>query len=165
MLKVLSNIYDINFSKLVKWRVPAPIRKVFLLTWLGVLVTPIAKLHQLFLMFRKAKLYQLKITPQVCYLEMMLNDAFDFTLRRIRIVDAIWFPATYIFQEAELKSVPLFTDAENMPVIIYTDSESGNFKDDFIVLVPVGLIFNEEEMKGKINSYKLAGTKYTIQIV
>jgi len=159
------NVYDIDFKKLVKWETPFPLRKVFWLTLLGVMVYPVAQLYQLFLRFKDAKLYQLKITPAVCYLEMMLNDGFDFTLRRIRIVDAKWYLPTYIYQEDELKPVYLKQEGEDEPLYLYTESEAGQFRDDFVVLVPAGLIFNMDEMKGKLDSYKLIGTRYKIQIV
>ena len=159
------NVYDIDFKKLVRWWTPYPLRKTFLLSLVGVLLYPVAQLHQLFLRFKDAKLYQLKITPQVCYLEMMLNDSFDFTTRGIRIVDAIWYLPTYIFQEAELKPVYLKKEGEGAPQWIYTEAEAGEFKDDFTVLVPVGVVFNLEQMKAQLDSYKLAGTRYKIQIV
>lgn len=158
-------MYDIDFKKLVRWWTPVPLRKVFWLTLLGVLVYPVSQLHQLFLRYKKAKLYQLKITPQVCYLEMMLNDSFDNTDRGIYIEDAIWYLPTYIYQEAELKPVYISMESEAAPVIVYTESEAGEFRDDFVVKVPATVLFNIEEMKGKIDSYKLAGTHYKIQIV
>jgi len=158
------NVYDIDFKKLVKWWTPYPLRKIFWLTFLGVLLYPVAQLHQLLLRFQTAKLYQLKINSQVCYLEQMLNDSFDLTLRRIYISDAIWYLPTYIYQEAELKPVYVKKEGEDTPVYIYTESEAGEFRDDFVVFVPVGLVFNMDEMKGKIDSYKLSGTSYKIQI-
>lgn len=159
------DVYDIDFKKLVNWLTPYPLRDEFLLSLLGVQVYSIAQLHQLFIRFIAAKIYQLKITPQVCYLEMLLNDSFDFTLRRIRIADAIWYLPTSLYQEAELKPVALNLEGEGSPTYLYTDSEAGTFKDDFIVLVPAGLIFNSLEMRGKVDSYKLSGTHYKIQIV
>ena len=133
--------------------------------WLLALVTPIIFLYGDFKRFRTAKKYQLLITPQVCYLEKMLNDAFDFTLRRITIVDAVWFPATNIFQELELKPLALYTEIEALPLILYTEGEAGDFQDDFVVEVPISLVFNQDQMKATINNYKLAGTKYKIQTV
>lgn len=159
------NVYDIDYRRLVKWWTPYILRKPFLLTFLGVLVYPVAQLHQLFLRFKTAKLYQLKITPQVCLLEMMLRDSFDPIDRGIYIVDAKWYLPTYIYQEDELKPVYLKKESEAAPVILYTESEAGRFRDDFIVLVPAGVVFNIDEMRGKIDSYKLAGTHYKIQIV
>ena len=165
LYKMAYNVYDINFSRFVRWWTAYFLRKPLLLTLLGVLVYPVAQLHQVFLRFRTAKLYQLKITPQVCYLEMMLNDSFDNTARGIYIEDAIWHLPTYIYQEAELKPVYLAIESEAAPVYVYTESEAGEFRDDFVVKVPATVLFNIEEMKGKIDSYKLAGTHYKIQIV
>lgn len=159
------NVFDIVFQRLVKWWTPYTKRKPVFLTLMGVMVYPLAQLHQSFLRFKAAKLYQLKITPQVCYLEMMLNDSYDFTTRGIRIVDAKWYLPTYLYQEAELKPVYLYQESELKPVYLYTESEAGQFRDDFVVLVPAGVVFNIEEMKGKLDSYKLAGTHYKIQIV
>jgi len=159
------DVYDIDYKKIVKWWTPYPLRDVFLLTYLGVIIYPIAQVHQLFLRFKTAKLYQLKITPQVCYLEKMLNDAFDFTARRIWIDDAIWYQPTYLYQENELKPVALSTDAENKPIYLYQEGEVGDFKDDFVVYVPATVAFNVQQMIGSLDSYKLAGTRYKIQIV
>lgn len=160
-----NNVYNINYARLVKWWTPFFLRYPVLLTILGVMVTPVALLHQSFLRFKTAKLYQLKITPQVCYLETMLNDSFDAVLRGIYITDAIWYLPTYIFQEAEDKPVYVYTEAEAQPIYIYTESEAGQFRDDFIVNVPAGVVFNMDEMRGKLDAYKLAGTRYKIQIV
>lgn len=157
--------YIIDFSKLTRWLLPAFIRKAKMMYWLLALVTPIIVLYGDFKRYRTAKKYQLLITPQVCYLEKMLNDAFDYTLRRIRIVDAVWFPPLNIFKDAESKPVFIYTLAENNPVALYTEGEVGLFQDDFIVEVPAAVVFNEAQMKASINNYKLAGTKYKIQVV
>ena len=93
----------------------------------------------------------------------MLNDSFDYTLRRIRIIDAIWYLPTYLYQEAELKPVNIYQESENHPVYLYQETEAGDFKDDFVVKIPAGLVFNQNEMRGKLDSYKLTGTHYKIQ--
>lgn len=160
-----NDIYDIDFKKITLWWVPFPLRDYILLTYLGVVIYPVAQIHQFFLRFKTAKLYQLKITPQVCYLEMMLNDLFDFTSRRIRIADAIWYLPTYLYQEPELKPLTLYTPVENNPVYLYQEGEVGEYKDDFVVFVPAAIIFNMAQMQGSLDTYKLAGTRFKIQIV
>ncbi|MBL0144943.1 MAG: hypothetical protein IPP48_03455 [Chitinophagaceae bacterium] len=157
--------YNIDFSKLTRWLLPSFVRKPKMMYWMLALATPVIVLYGDFKRYRKTKQYQLLITPQVCYLEKMLNDTFDFTLRRIRIVDAIWYPATNIFTISESKPVAVYTSGEGAPLIIYTDGEAGLFQDDFIVEVPAALVFDENQMKANINIYKLAGTKYKIQTV
>jgi hypothetical protein len=160
-----SNSYSINFEKLAAWLTPAVWRKTKLGMLLNALVAPLTDLHSLFTRFRDAKLYQLKITPQVCYLTRLLNDRFDFTARRIRIEDAQWHLPWFIFQEAELKPQAIFQESENKPKALFTEGESGQTLLDFVVLVPLSLKFSEPEMRALLDNYKLFGTQYTIQRV
>lgn len=154
-----SNIYDITYQKLRAWVMPNLVRKPRLTALLQVLCFPIEKVYQAFNRYRNAKNYQLKISPQVCYLEMMLNDRYDFVLRRIRIVDSLDRPALSIFRVDELK--PVFLGAE----FIYTDGEAGIIKDDYIVLVPSAIVFETAEMISLLKSYQLAGMKPKIQLI
>ena len=158
-----SNNYDINFNKLAVWLVSKGLRKTKLLVLATVLLHPLIALRNSVMTFRKAKLYELSITPQVCYLEKMLNDKYDSSLRRIVIDDAEWHLPWFIYQEAENKPQYLYTEAENNPVALYTDGESGIALNDFVVLVPLAVSFAEAEMRSLVDKYKLFGTKYSIQ--
>jgi hypothetical protein len=156
------NIYDIDYTKAVQWLIPNWLRQSIMVSWLSALVRPLVWLYQAFLRYREAKLYQLMITPQVCYLERLLNDRFDYTDRRIYIDDVITYDPLYLYLAAENKPIWLYTSGE--PVTwLYTDSETVGVSDDFIVFVPAGLVFNENEFKALLNSYKLAGKRYKIQ--
>jgi hypothetical protein len=81
------------------------------------------------------------------------------------IGDAEWHLPLFIFQEAELKPLPLFLDSENQPKYLYSEGEAGNALNDFVVLVPLTLSFNEAEMKALLDNYKEFGTYYSIQKV
>lgn len=157
------NPFDIDFFKLVAWLTPKPLRKEKFGVMMKACVYPLIYVHNLLIKYRDAKLYQLSITPQVCYLERMLNDRFDYTQRRIYIIDADWHLPMFLFQEDELKPVFLFRESENRPKALYTEGESGAALNDFVVMVPISLSFSEAEMRSLINSYKLFGTLYTIQ--
>lgn len=156
-------VYDIEFNKVAQWWSPHQLCKTFWLKWIGVFLYPIAQLHQLFLKFRKAKLYELSITPQVCYLEALLNDRFDLINRGIYIGDPIDKSPLYIYVEAETKPKYLYTEAEDQPKYLYTDGEAGQNGDDFIVWVPVAVVFDPLEMRSLVNKFKLAGMKFKIQ--
>lgn len=158
-------VYDINFDKLVNWLVPAFIRNQIITNWLIVLVGPVVTGYQNFIRFRNQKLYDLSITPQVCFLQKLLNDRYDFTLRRIIIVDGEDKPPTYVYLNTELKPLYIKRNSENSPVIIYTDGESGAITDDFVIKVPLSISFDDKEMKSLIKFFKLAGTKFKIQRV
>lgn len=153
----MGSIYDIDFGKVVRWNLRRKKRKPRILALLNAMAKPVILLYQDFLKYRKAKLYQLMITPQKCYLERLLNDRYDFTQRRIYIDDGLDKPPIYIYQNAELK--PLYLGSK----IIYTRGESGDLKDDFIVFVPLDLVFENAEMTSLVKVYKLAGTKFKIQ--
>lgn len=152
-----SNIYDITYQKLRAWVMPNLVRKPRLTALLQVLCFPIEKVYQAFNRYRNAKQYQLKISPQVCYLEMMLNDRYDFVLRRIRIEDSLDKPPLYLFQNSENKPVFLGTQ------YLFTNGEAGDIKDDFVVKVPIDIIFENAEMLSLLKNYKLASMKPKIQ--
>lgn len=158
-----AKIYDIDYSKMVKWLTPPKMQGVDFLKFAGYLVVPVVWIYQSFKLFRSAKLYQLMITPQKCYLERLLNDRYDFTLRRIYIDDGIDKLPFYIFKDAELKPKYIYLNSEATPKYIYTSGESGSMADDFIIFVPLGLVFEEPEMISLVKAYKLAGTKFKIQ--
>jgi hypothetical protein len=160
-----SNSYNLDFTRLVTWLTPKAFRKPKLAILLQAIVFPFVWLHANFLKYREAKIYQITITPQVCYLERMLNDRFDSSLRRISIGDAVWHLPLFIYQEAELKPQALFLESENHPRYVFTEGEAGSALNDFIVLVPSAVSFSDAEMRAMLDSYKLFGTSYTIQII
>lgn len=162
-----NKIYSVNWQRLCRWMVPSILRKPVFLAVLYAIAAPVQAVHSAFTGFRKIKLYELSINPQVVYLEKMLNDKYDSGLKRIYIADAVWFAPLYIYQEAELKGIDLFLDSENQPVTLRTESETNvnGFGNDFIVYVPSSVIFNVDEMKSLIDKYKLAGRRYSIQII
>jgi len=157
-------IYDIDFGKVVRENLRRKKRKPRIMALLNALAKPVVLIHQDFLRYRQAKIYQLLITPQKCYLERLLNDRYDFTQRRIYIKDGIDKPPTFIYQSAELKPLYIYNRSEGKPKkYIYTAGESGDLKDDFIVFVPMDISFESAEMVSLIKGFKLAGTKFKIQ--
>lgn len=156
------NIYNIDYSKLVTWLTPAPLRKAKLTAWLTALIQPMETVYNLFVSYRTAKLYELTITPQVCYLERLLNDRWDINLRRIVIEDAPDRAPVVYYLEAELKYVNYYLESENLPVVYYTEGEAGQIKDDFVILVPTAISFSRTEMTSMVTKFKLASTKFKI---
>lgn len=156
-------IYDIDFSRAVRWNLRRKKRKPRILALLMAMAMPFQLIYQDFLRFRKAKLYDLMITPQVCYLEAFLNDRYDLIQRRIYIDDAISYPPLYLYQDEELKPVDLYTDFENKPVYLYTDGEGGEYADDFVVFVPHDIDFSLIEMTSLIMRKRLPGMRFKIQ--
>lgn len=161
----MSKLFDVDFPKLVRLLLPPRLRKIKHVAWLQALTNPVNYLYQQFRRNRDANLYRLYITPQVVYMERLLNDRYDISLRRIRIRDALVYAPQYIYQDQELKPVYIYQEEENNPVYLFTDDEIGSDSVDFYVLMPSDLIYNENEMTALIDNYKLAGKRYKIQKV
>ncbi len=161
----MSKLFEVDLPKLVRLLVPPRMRKMKQVAWLQALTNPVNYLYQQFRRNRDANLYRLYITPQVVYMEKLLNDRYDISGRRIRIKDALVYDAEYLYQDQELKPLYIYKEEENKPVYLFTDDEIGSDSVDFFVLVPPDLTFNENEMTALIDNYKLAGKRYKIQKV
>jgi hypothetical protein len=157
-------IFDINYSKLLRLLLPTMLRRRTLLALLSPPFSYINRLHQAFRANREVNLYNLQITPQICYLEKMLNDRYDVSARNIYIKDSYtdYKPGTYIYIDAENKQLPIFLDSENRPKYLFDSSEMSTGGIDFIVCVPDSVAFDMEEMKALVNAYKLASKTFSI---
>lgn len=159
--------YIIDYVKLVRDRVPVDLREFpELMAYLNIIAGPVVSVYNSLNLFRNLILYKLTITPQVCYLEKMLNNQYDNTLRRIYIEDGAQYEGQFVFQESEDQPLFIYTEAEvdKPDVFIYTEGESsgvGSF--DFVVYVPTAVSFDVNEMSSLIRTFKLASKIFSIQ--
>ncbi len=158
----MDKIFKTDLKKLVQLLQIIRLRRTRLFAFLYAVIAPVETLYKLFTTNRDNNLYRLLITPQVCYLEKFLNDRYDSAKRRIRITGAFYADIVYLFLRAENKPLYLFTRAENQPVYLFTQGETSNIPVDFIIVVPADVTFSENQMRGEVDSYKLAGKKYEI---
>lgn len=158
-------IYTIDFKRLVIWLLPPPQRKPVAIAWLMALINPAVRLYNNLLAFRKAVLYRIIITPQICYLEKALNDKYDTVARRIRIKDAPEYLPFPLYRKVESKKTALYKKSEAKGKVLYTKAETTRFGADFIVEVPVNVLFDLAELTAFINGFKLATKKFKVRIV
>ena len=160
-------IYDIDFKKLVIWLVPAALRKPAVLALLYALTAPVIYAYNLFLINRRYNLYRLMITPAVCYVEMALNDKYDSVDRRIRIIKPKSYDPIFLFLKIENKLAYLYRkiEAGKPKTWLYQKGETATFQYDFIVKVPVQVLFDINEMMAVIDAYILPDKIYKISIV
>ncbi len=159
--------YDINYTKLVMERIPFDLLefedvKAFAFR----LVAPIVRTFNQLITFRNLLLYKISITPQVCYLEKMLNNQYDTTERRIYIEDGSQFPELFIFQEEEDEVTYLFQESElgAAETFLFTEGEgTGDGSFDFVVYVPNTVPFDFNEMTSLIDNFKLDSKRFAIQ--
>jgi hypothetical protein len=93
----------------------------------------------------------------------MLNDRYDYVLRRIYIADTEEFPPLYLYRRDEDKPVWLYRRSEALPVYLFTRAEGALYADDFIVMVPKDISFNQQEMRSLVFRKRLPGMKFKIQ--
>lgn len=160
-------IYDISYRKLVSALVPQVLRKPKILALLSALVNPVVHVYNLFLINRRSNLYRLMITPQVCYVQMALNDKYDSAARRIMIKQPKSYNPRFLYKKAENKPLYLYRKAEmtRPKSTLIMKGEASAFQYDFIVQVPATVAFDINEMMAVINNYILPEKVYKISIV
>lgn len=159
------NRYDIDWRKLTMWLTPYDWRRPEDLALANAYTFTINRTHTDFVYFRNNVKYRLGITPQVVYLEKLLNDRFDIVLRRIRIVKGIAYAAVPLFMKEELKPVKMSLKSEALPVVFYRKEETEMFTVDFIVKIPILVPFDEKELRAYLDNDVLPSKVYKIQIV
>jgi hypothetical protein len=159
------NRYDIDWRKLAVWNTPFKWRKPDYMALQDSFNTPVNSLHSQFLYYRNYINYQLSITPQVVYLEKMLNDRYDVVLRRIVIEKGVAFEGVPLYMADELKPEKLYRKSEGIPLVLYTKDETLLFAVDFIVKVPISVDFDINELTAYLDIDVLPSKTYKIQIV
>ncbi|WP_165026839.1 hypothetical protein [Dysgonomonas sp. ZJ279] len=158
----MKKYFSVNYQKLVVLLTPTFLRSPLILAFLSALVAPIDYLYSSFMRFRDANLYHLDITPQVCFMEKVLNDRFDRSERRIFISDGERFDQMYLYTQSEALDEYIYLPSEGYVTYLFTSAETGAETVDFIVSVPQSLQFNAPEMSAVIDLYKLASKTYKI---
>lgn len=154
---------DVNKQSLrttyVNWR-----RAAFK-AWMEALLSPMATVNAALLLWITARRIELTYNGQTIHMERMLNDIFDPTLRRIRII-----------HEEELLDYDYFVEEIQPPDYDYFSDESApdrynyfSFEydvsdiDGFQVNVPTELAGLEDQIRGRILRYRLATIEYEIE--
>jgi len=78
--------YEVDISKLVRWLLPTFLQKPRMLAFMEALMTPVRNIYSSFLQEQEQMLNEVRLTGQTGVLENYLNDRFDATQRRIRIL-------------------------------------------------------------------------------
>ncbi len=153
--------YSIDFRALIKMLVPVRLRKPVTLSWLKCLVQPVTDIYNLFVQNRNNNLYLLQHNSQVVYLQAALNDTFDATDRGIYIIDGSIADPLFLFLNAENHPLWLGLNAEEGttaypdPQWLYTGAETAYNAFNFLVMVPVAVVYDTDRMRALIDRYRL----------
>lgn len=77
--------YEWKLDGLIGMLLPPILRKKRMMAWLQALLLPVSNLHQQFMDWKEERDYEFQFRGQVISLEALLNDQYDYELRRIRI--------------------------------------------------------------------------------
>ncbi len=156
--------YSVNFVNLVRYVFPSKLRKPRMIGWLTTLLKPLQDNQDEFVSWSGGVRYDMAITPQVIYLEKLLNDKFDEVLRRIYIDDAISFESNELrmkLEERRSSELRMKTELEPSKFILRMRSEFQS-EYDFIVYKPSS-VTNESLMSAYLDRHKAAGKRYKIK--
>lgn len=157
------NYYNISFPRLVLLLLPTMLRQNLIVAFVMTLVRPLTLIHSKFDAYRLQ--VDTSVNSQVCYLEYLLNDTYDYYDRRIIIRDAPINYEDFFLFDSEIGKAVLLPDA-GAGASLWVDSDKlGTTNLDFEVVFPKGYSFVDSEIKALrqlINNNKLASKKYNI---
>lgn len=158
------------FKTVFSFLIPFVLRQDRMVEWIGALLQPLQTLNDTFVLWASGLRYFLRFNGQVLYLEHVLNDQYDASLRRIFIDDPVGnvVITTYVHNRIEFQP-PLYlyniADASEFDPVVYNTSELFVSEDDFVVHVPTAAFSPaiEVQMRDLIDKYRIAGKRYSFQ--
>jgi hypothetical protein len=159
--------YRIYLPNFIRMLFPGRWQKARLMAWLNAIIAPIKRMNADFDTARDEVLYKLAHGPQVVHIEAVLNDRWDNIDRRIKVEDGAGFEPLPIYRDAETKTPPyIYKEAEGKPnPYIYQEMEIDGVSIDFVIKIPVAIVFDMDELKALVDTYRLAGKVYIVETV
>lgn len=155
-------VYRYNLTTLVRRLTPVRWRTQFNLSWFETLLSGLNYSMDRFGDYKADALRRLSYNGQTLYLEKMLNDIYDPSLRRIVIKheesnDVYWYnedegqAPNYLHNEGETGATQqyLYNEGENFGALAPGI--------DFRILAPASLSTKEIQMRADVKKYSLAG--------
>lgn len=160
--------YDINVKRLALLLLPTFWRRSVFAAMVYAAVSPLQRLHTLFVQWKVDTQYRVEKNGQVCHLRAVLNDLFDPIDRRITITDNVENVGhiTLYHRDAD-QSVRLPMRGSGRAVILNRRGYGGINGYDFWVNIPVTLYGRMDlaQVTGVVNTYKLASKRFSINFI
>lgn len=155
-------IYNVDWQKLALMLTPMHLRKPRFTALLLACVSGVQYVYTKFIGFKFNVEYDLTITPQVCFLEKLLNDYFDYDLRRIFIRDPYTRPPLVLYKKSENIELVLKKKSEAGQVVLYAGFDQHISTDDFLIVLPTGLTADFAAMAALVKKYCLPAKNFSI---
>jgi hypothetical protein len=133
------------------------------LRFLQACLSALQTLNNLFNAFTQNAQENIKFNGQKIYLQRRLNDLYDPTQRRIYIVTEQGIETKYIYDNNELQTDYVYETIEASAPFYISDINETGADYDFIIYVPVSLIYNANAFNATVSRYLAADKIYVIQ--
>jgi hypothetical protein len=154
-------MFEINYNRLILLLLPTFLRKPVMTAFLRAMTAPAAALHDTFLARRRDNLYRLSVTPQACYLQRALNDAFSPGQRAIRIEDAPHGGQWVFACDGTIPDGQLIVP-DHGGVTLWDEDTIMTDLHHFNVYVPAAMQGADAKIRAMLNLYKLVSKAYKI---
>lgn len=163
-----SNVFNIDFSRVVLLLTPIKLRKNLLLSIFTTLINPFIEILSTLNRKRADYAFQLSITGQVCKLEYLLNSLFDPNEKRIYLLDgySLQLQPFFVYNRNQhhadkLVNYRLFGES----VLLTLRYINAQTKVDFFVCIPRDIEIDEVKLKSIINTYKNIPATWQIKYI
>jgi hypothetical protein len=156
-------VFNIDFRHIAYNLTPFFKRRPAFIAWIYSLVRPLKESNNSFVSFANNIEYNLTFTSETNVLERFLNDQFDPVSRGIFITNINEVDFQFFFNKSEGKARTfIFNKSEGEPPFyVYNKSELLQSV-NFIINVPVSVVFDSAIMRERVQFYNQAGKNFTI---
>lgn len=156
-------MFNIDFQNIVYNAAPYFKRTTAFLDYLYSLIRPLKEKNNDFVAFASNIEYDLTFTAETNVLERFLNEQFAPLLGGIFITNIDEVDFQFIFNKVESKPpVYIFNKSEGEPPFYVLTKNELLQSVNFIINVPLAVVFDPIIMRERVNFYNLAGKNYTI---
>jgi hypothetical protein len=150
--------YRLQVPVLLNSLLPSLLRKPRLLAWVQALNSPAAWVYEQFAAFYFTTKTELSYNGQTLLLEKALNDRFDKSFRRIRIInsDTELSPVYLNFTDEQQPLPTLYFEDEGQPLLYLNEWTEYTNQVGFTVQLPRSLRPQEVAVQARIKQLKLA---------
>ena len=148
---------EFNIFRIVQILLPFRRRTTRSIAWIKVFVSDLAAMGESLRQLWSQSVKEAKMTPQVCFLEHLLNDRYGRT--DIFISDGYEL-GPWIYTDTETPNPEFFLDQADS--FLWTDEDGITV--DFVVNIPAILLSQASVIAAYVQKYKLCGKIFIIQV-
>jgi hypothetical protein len=152
-------MFRFNLNRVIRSLVPPTLRMAKFLAWLSVSISYLSMTLERLRQFQDESIRDASMTPQIAYLEHMLNSRYG-TGTAIWIGDG-FFLGPWIWMDSDVPNPEFYMDD---PLDSYVFCDSDSITINFVVNVPRALSTEVQDIAAKVQKYKLAGKYFIIQL-